>query len=76
MMMTKYDKSQKELLVSYLCDTGRSISNPQAQARFGVKNLRARMSEIRKEGFIVSRETNKKGDTIYLVSSKKVSKIA
>ena len=73
MAMTKSDKSQKELLISYLCDTGRTISGPQAEARFGVKNLSARMSEIRKEGFTVSRGTNKIGNTTYLVSRKKAS---
>lgn len=75
MAMTKSDKSQKELLISYLCDTGRTISGPQAEARFGVKNLSARMSEIRKEGFTVSRGTNKRGNTTYLVSRKKASKV-
>ena len=41
--------TQTEKLQNYL-EAGRSITAPEARARFGVKNLRARIFEMRKEG--------------------------
>ena len=64
--------TQKENLISYLKNTGRNISGPQAKARFGIQNLRARMSELRKEGFTVTK--NKRGNTTYEVTQKSQSR--
>ena len=50
MAFVKSDKTQNELLVNYLRGTGRGISAAQAKAMFGVKNLRARMSDLRQYG--------------------------
>ncbi|NBV28421.1 hypothetical protein EBS02_05315 [bacterium] len=71
MAFVKSNKTQKELLISYLRGTGRGISAAQANAMFGVKNLRARMSELRQEGFTVRKDTNKEGNTTYFVSRRK-----
>ncbi|NDB82035.1 MAG: hypothetical protein EB127_04740 [Alphaproteobacteria bacterium] len=66
--------TQKENLISYLKNTGRNISGPQAKARFGIQNLRARMSELRKEGFTVTTGKNKRGNTTYEVTQKSQSR--
>jgi hypothetical protein len=44
--------SQNDRLVRFLT-TGRSITAAQARARFGVRNLRARVNDLRSEGFCV-----------------------
>lgn len=41
--------SQTEKLQTYL-EAGRSITAPEARARFGVQNLRARICELRDTG--------------------------
>ena len=65
--------SQNQALEKFLRGTGRSISSPQAQALFGVKNLRARMSEFRSAGLKVKTQVNTKGRTTYSVSSRDVN---
>jgi len=64
-------KTQNELLISYLRGKGRGISAPQADALFGVKNLRARMSDLRQEGYRVRTSKNTEGNTTYFVSRRK-----
>jgi hypothetical protein len=44
--------SQNERLVRFL-STGRSITPAQAQSRFGIRNLRARVNDLRNDGFCV-----------------------
>ena len=44
--------SQTERLVRYL-STGRSITERTAMARFGIKNLSARISDLRAEGMCI-----------------------
>lgn len=75
MAFVKSGKTQNELLVSYLRGTGRSLSAPQARALFGVKNLRARMSDLRQEGYKVRTATNTEGNTTYSVSRRKEGQI-
>ena len=64
--------NQNETLIKYLRGTGRSLSQAQAQSRFGIKNIRARMSELRDEGFRVRTDVNTTGKTVYSVSRRKV----
>jgi hypothetical protein len=61
---------QNEFLENYLRGTGRTMSAAQAEATFGIKNLRARMSEFRNEGLRVSTQKNTEGRTAYRVSSR------
>lgn len=75
MAFVKSNKTQVELLVSYLRGTGRSITAPQASALFGVKNLRARMSDLRMEGFKVRTGVNTEGRTKYYVSRRKIDQV-
>jgi hypothetical protein len=54
--------SQNDRLVRYL-STGRSITSEQARSRFGIRNLRARVNDLRSEGFCVY--TNRGETTTY-----------
>ena len=72
MAFVNSSKTQTELLVTYLRGTGRGISAPQARSLFGVKNLRARMSDLRQNGYKVRTATNKEGNTTYFVSRRMV----
>lgn len=62
--------TQNEFLESYLRGTGRTLSAAQAEATYGIKNLRARMSEFRSEGLKVKTEKNTEGRTAYRVSAR------
>jgi Helix-turn-helix domain len=64
--------TQNEFLESYLRGTGRTMSAAQAQATYGIQNLRARMSELRQAGLKVKRELNTEGRTAYRVSARDV----
>ena len=68
-------KTQVELLVKYLRGTNRGISAAQAMSIFGIKNLSARISDLRKAGFKVRRDINTVGNTVYFVSRRKVGQI-
>lgn len=72
MAFVKSSKTQNELLISYLRGTNRGLSAPQANALFGVKNLRARMSDLRELGFRVRKTVNTEGNTTYYVSRRKI----
>lgn len=62
--------TQKEFLENHLRGTGRTMSQAQAEATYGIKNLRARMSEFRSEGLRVKRVKNTEGRTAYRVSAR------
>jgi hypothetical protein len=64
---------QNEFLESYLRGTGRTMSAAQAEATYGIKNLRARMSEFRSEGLKVKTEKNTEGRTAYRVSARDIT---
>ena len=70
---TKLTVTQNEFLENYLRGTGRTISQAQAEATYGIRNLRARMSEFRSEGLKVKTEKNTEGRTAYRVSARDVS---
>jgi hypothetical protein len=72
MAFVNSSKTQTELLVSYLRGTGRGISAPQARSLFGVKNLRARMTDLRQSGYKVRKDMNKEGNTTYFVSRRMI----
>jgi len=44
--------TQNEKLVQYL-SSGRTLTSAQARTRFGVRNLRARVNDLRNDGFCV-----------------------
>jgi len=68
-------KTQVEYLVSYLRGTNRGLSAPQARALFGIKNLRARISDLRQMGFKVRKTLNTEGRTTYFVSRRMIGQV-
>lgn len=67
---TTLTTTQNEFLESYLRGTGRTLSQAQAEATYGIKNLRARMSEFRQAGLKVKRGVNTEGRSAYRVSAR------
>ncbi len=52
-------KSQQQKLFSYLRKSGK-ITAKQALTKFGTKNLRARITDLRNQGWVVTSERNPK----------------
>lgn len=73
MAFTKITTNQLTFLEQYLRGTGRSLSARQAEAMFGIKNIRARMTEFRHAGLKVSTKPNTEGRTTYSVSARDVT---
>ncbi len=72
MSFTTLKTRQVEFLENYLRGTNRAISSAQAEATFGIKNLRARMTELRQAGLRVRKTRNTEGRTAYAVSRRDV----
>ena len=73
MAFTKLSTSQNRFLHDYLRGTGRSLTAAQARANYGIKNLSARMSELRNAGLKVTTVTTASGKTAYRVSARDVT---
>ena len=73
MSFTTLTVTQNEFLEQYLRGTGRSMSAAQARSTYGIKNLRARMTEMRQAGLRVRKETNTEGRTAYSISARDVN---
>jgi len=72
MSFTTLKSTQVAFLESHLRGTGRSMSSAQAEATYGILNLRARMSELRSAGLNVRKSINTEGRTAYAVSRRDV----
>lgn len=48
--------TQSEKVLDYL-EAGRTLTSKQARARFGIQNLRARIAELRNEGYNIVTES-------------------
>jgi hypothetical protein len=72
MAFTTLKTTQVEFLENHLRGTGRSISSAQAEATYGIKNLRARMTDFRQAGLVVRKSKNTEGRTAYSVSRRDV----
>ena len=70
MAFTTLKTTQNTFLESYLRGTGRSLSAAQAEALYGIQNIRARMTEMRQAGLRVRTEKNTEGRTAYAVSAR------
>jgi hypothetical protein len=57
--------TQNEQIVKYLSVPTRTLTEAQARSRFGVQNLRARISELRSDGTRIVTTTNSKGRAAY-----------
>lgn len=73
MSIIKLTMPQNTFLESHLRGTGRTISAAQARATYGIKNVRARMSELRSVGLQVRTTVNTAGRTAYSISARDVT---
>ena len=64
--------SQNKFLVKYLRGTNRQLSSAQAEALYGIQNLRARMTDLRNGGYKVRTHKNTEGRTAYAVSRRMI----
>lgn len=65
--------NQTAFLEKYLRGTGRTLSEAQARANYGISNLSARISELRKAGLKVLAAPNTTGKVAYSVSARSVT---
>jgi len=72
MAFTRLTTTQKVFLHSFLRGTGRSLTSREAEAKFGILNLRARLSEFRQAGLVVRTKRTESGRTRYFVSARDV----
>ena len=70
MSFTTITSNQTAFLENYLRGTGRTITAADARARFGIKNLSARMSDLRNVGLTVRVDTATSGKARYAVSAR------
>jgi hypothetical protein len=68
-------KTQVETLVGFLRGKNRGLSAPQANALFGIKNLRARISDLRQLGYRIRKTMNTEGRTVYFVSRRMIGQV-
>lgn len=73
MSFTTLATSQNDFLVGHLRGTGRELTAAQADATYGIRNLPARISELRDQGFRVRTRKNTVGTTSYAVSRRMVA---
>jgi hypothetical protein len=60
-------QTQNQRLENYLRGTGRELNAAQAKLLFGIKNLRARMSDFRQGYLKVNKRKSASGSTMYSV---------
>ena len=70
---TTLSTPQVVFLETHLRGTGRSLSEAQARATYGIMNLRARMSDLRAAGLKVRVEKNTEGKATYAISARDVT---
>jgi len=73
MAFTKLTTSQTTFLEQYLRGTGKALTEADASARFGIQNLRARMTDLRNAGLVVRTDVATTGKTRYTVSARDVN---
>jgi hypothetical protein len=73
MSFTTLTTDQKTFLETYLRGTGKTLTAADANARFGIKNLPARMSELRAAGLNVKTDLATTGKTRYAVTARDVA---
>lgn len=73
MAFTNIKSTQNVFLENYLRGTGRSLTSRDAAAKFGIQNLRARMTDFRDAGLVVRTDFASSGLTRYSVSRRSVT---
>jgi hypothetical protein len=64
--------NQKAFLESYLRGTGRTLSEAQARANYGIEKLSARISEMRDAGLVIYTDENTAGKATYRIVARDV----
>ena len=72
MSFTTLTTTQVKFLENHLRGTNRELSSAQAEATYGIMNLRARMTDLRQAGLRVRKGVNTEGRTTYAVSRRDV----
>jgi hypothetical protein len=70
MSFTTITTNQKTFLENSRRGTGKTLTAADANARFGIQNLPARMSEFREHGLNVRVDQSSKGTARYAVSAR------
>ena len=73
MSFTTIKSNQTAFLETYLRGTGKTLTSADANARFGIKNLSARMSELRAAGLNVKTDVATTGKTRYAMTARDVT---
>jgi hypothetical protein len=73
MSFTHLTVPQVEFLEDYLRGTGRTLTEAQARATYGIGNLRARISDLRAAGLKVRLDRTEDGRAKYAVSARDVT---
>ena len=73
MSFTTLTTNQTAFLETYLRGTGKTITAADANARFGIKNLSARMSELKAAGLNVKTDVATTGKTRYAMTARDVT---
>lgn len=73
MAFTNLTVPQVEFLEDYLRGTGRTLTEAQARATYGIQNLRARITDLRAAGLRIRTEKTTEGRAKYLVSARDVT---
>lgn len=72
MAFTSLKSTQVAFLEKHLRGTNVSMSAAQARETYGIRNLRARVTELRQVGLNIRKGVNTKGRTTYAVSRRDV----
>ena len=73
MSFTTLTTNQTAFLETYLRGTGKTLTAADANARFGIKNLSARMSELKAAGLNVKTDVATTGKTRYAMTARDVT---
>lgn len=68
--MVRNNMTQNEFLQEYLRGTGRELTVAQARSQFGIKNLRARVHELRRAGLNVLSRKNYRNAGAFRMTSR------
>lgn len=65
-------QTQNQRLEAYLRGTGKELNAAQAELLFGVKNIRARMTDFRQNALKVNKRKSQSGSTMYSVTRRDI----
>jgi len=68
---TRKKPTQNQFLITHLRGTGRELTVAQAKSKYGIGNLRARVSELREAGYTIASRRTSTGSAAYLMATRK-----